>query len=434
MEEQKIEPVLTKKEIKAQKKSEKKEMKAQKKLEKKGKHPFRWLKVLVTLMLLMGIAGSVTISAFTLLNLKDYIVSQEEEKKKEQEKLEKEKETSEDFVTIAEQYEIKPTTAISDAYKSNDTSLLDDKQKETLDMAKKAIEEMGITDGMSDYEKEKAVYDWMTSSLQQDRGALTVIPQSQEDCDAPYGVLKYHNAVCVGYATTFRMFMQMLDVECMVVHNKEKWHTWNLIKLDGDWYITDIYSDAGNGGYSHFNMTDIMLGQMQNWDRSFFPSANSMKYNEGYKNKQTVDTVYDVGKAIRKAMDDKKASVMVSFKEEINEQNAQIVSAMVTAIDNSLMENSFKDYPYCLNTWNWIQDPVDNSYLLCVYMGGYNKDDIGGEQLSEEEQTKVQETVNLLMEDLVLKAMGVAEGQDGLSEDGYTEEGFSEDGMIGEEI
>ena len=38
---------------------------------------------------------------------------------------------------IADNYEIKPTTNISDAYKSGDTSKLTDKEKETLDMAKK---------------------------------------------------------------------------------------------------------------------------------------------------------------------------------------------------------------------------------------------------------------------------------------------------------
>ena len=156
------------------------------KKEKKGKGVL-W--AIVAVILLLGVGGSTALSAFTLFTLKDFIVSQEEEENPE---------TTEDYVTIAEQYEIRPTTEISDAYKSGDTSELTDKQKETLDMASAALQEMNITDDMTDFEKEKAVYDWMTTSLQQDRGALTVIPSTQEDCDNPYGVLKYHNAVCVG--------------------------------------------------------------------------------------------------------------------------------------------------------------------------------------------------------------------------------------------
>ena len=45
-------------------------------------------------------------------------------------------------------------TNISDAYKSGDTSKLTDKEKETLDMAKKAIKDMKIKDSMSDFEKD----------------------------------------------------------------------------------------------------------------------------------------------------------------------------------------------------------------------------------------------------------------------------------------
>ena len=169
-------------------------------------------KGIVAVILAAGVVGSTTISAFNLVTLKSYIAEQ---------KKEENPETTEDYVKIADNYEIKPTTNISDAYKSGDTSKLTDKEKETLDMAKKAIKDMKITDSMSDFEKEKAVYDWMTKKLQQDSGALTVIPSTQEDCDNPYGVLKYHNAVCVGYATTFRMFMQMMGIECKVEHNTE---------------------------------------------------------------------------------------------------------------------------------------------------------------------------------------------------------------------
>lgn len=114
--------------------------------------------------------------------------------------------TKENDVTIGGEYVIRSTENISDAYKSGDTSSLNDKDKETLDMAEKVLKEI-IKDDMSEYEKEKAVYEWMVDNLGFDTGMLPVIPTTQADCDNPYGVLKYKNAVCVGYATTFRLFM-----------------------------------------------------------------------------------------------------------------------------------------------------------------------------------------------------------------------------------
>ena len=41
--------------------------------------------------------------------------------------------------------------------------------------------------------------------------------------------------------------MQMLDIPCMVVHNTERYHSWNLVQIEGNWYHVDIYSDQGWG-------------------------------------------------------------------------------------------------------------------------------------------------------------------------------------------
>lgn len=357
-----------------------KKKRKKKKREKKGGV---W-KVIVAVILILGVCGSTTVSAFNLFTLKSYIAELEKEKNPE---------TTEDYVTIAENYEIKPTTKISDAYKSGETSELTDKEKEIFDMAKDAIKEMKIKDDMSEYDKEKAVYDWMTSSLQQDRGALTVIPATQEDCDSPYGVLKYHNAVCVGYATTFRMFMQMLDIECMVVHNTEKYHSWDIVKMDGEWYITDIYSDAGNGNYAHFNMTDTMWGQDQNWDHDYFPAANSLKYNMAYQNKKTVDSVYDIPKALREAMNEKLGSVMIGFKQKIEDKDATIASTITSLIDEKLMNGNYKDMPFCLGTYNWLQDPDGDAYIFNVSMAAYNDSASSNTDLSEEEMEKLRKAV-----------------------------------------
>ena len=355
----------------------------------KKNHGGAW-KAVLAVVLTAGVVGSTTLSAFNLATLKSYVASQQEDQNEE---------TTEDYVKIAEQYEIKPTTNISDAYKSGDTSKLTDKEKETLDMAKDALKEMKIKDDMSDFEKEKAVYDWMTSSLQHDQGALTVIPTTQEDCDNPYGVLKYHNAVCVGYATTFRMFMQMLDIECMVEHNNEKYHSWDVAKIDGDWYITDIYSDAGNGNYAHFNMTNNMFTQEQSWDQEFFPVANSLKYNMAYQNKQTVDSVYDIPKALRKAMDKQQGSLMIAFKEKIDDEKAQIANAAVSSVSDMLMNNNYKDMPYAINTYSWVTDPDSGDYLYSITFSSYNTNN-NTQNLTDDQLQKINDAVTKALEGL----------------------------------
>ena len=179
-------------------------------------------------------------------------------------------------------------------------------------MAKAVLDEI-ITEDMTPYDKEKAVYDWMTSELSYDTGILQVIPQTTADCDNPYGVLKYHNAVCVGYATTFRLLMQMMEIPCMVVHSTDEFHSWNLVKLDDAWYHVDIYSDQNGGSYANFNMNDELAGMSHDWDRTFFPAATSLDYNYAYQNRVTVEDRFQVPQMVRKATDERSRTLFLAF-------------------------------------------------------------------------------------------------------------------------
>ncbi|MDY3014769.1 MAG: transglutaminase domain-containing protein [Evtepia sp.] len=281
-------------------------------------------------------------------------------------------ETTEDNVPIMDgTYTIVSTRPISDAYQSGQTGNLDSKQKEILSMASDVLSSL-LKDGMSDYEKEKAVYDWMTANLRYDSGALQVIPDTQEDADNPYGALKYHNAVCVGYATTFRLFMQMMNIECMVVHNTEEYHTWNLVKLGDDWYHVDVYSDQNGGNYASFNLNDQQMHQqMMSWDLSFFPAATGTQYNYAFQNKQDVDSIYAIPGLIRKAADQK--TPMLSLKlSSLDDQQLQATQALLNGVDVALSET--EAYAHLSVQRSWL--PLgSNDYLLALYLSYPQEDD-----------------------------------------------------------
>ncbi len=315
---------------------------------------------------ILGIAVPVLLVAALLLNvLMLYKINKTDERLETLMSMEKDV-AQENDVTIGGEYVIKATTNISEAYKSGSSSGLSDKDKETLDMASRVLDEI-ISDGMSDYEKELAVYDWMTHNLSFDSGSLLVVPDTQADCDNPYGVLKYKNAVCVGYATTFRLFMQMLDIECMVVHDSYLSHSWDLVKLDGEWYHTDIYSDAGSGSYAHFNLSDNAQRRNQDWNSDFFPAATGYKYNYAYLNRTECEDIYAVPAALREAMDNMQSAVAFSFKQEIGDAEAQIVGAMLEGVQSIVDESSYNGAYYM--EWSWL--PSDDGYVLCVYIMGF---------------------------------------------------------------
>lgn len=296
--------------------------------------------------------------------------------------------TQEDDVPIMNgEFWIRSTKQISDAYRSGNSAGLSPKDKETLEMASAVLDEI-ITEDMTPYEKEKAVYDWMTTELTYDTGVLQVIPQTNEDCDNPYGVLKYHNAVCVGYATTFRLFLQMLDMECMVVHNHDLYHSWNLVKLDDDWYHVDVYSDQGAASYANFNMNDEMASQDHDWDRDFFPAATGLTYNYAIQNKEPMEDIYQIPTRLRQALEEQQRLVALGFA-AIDEPHAQIVEAMLSSVQ-SFVDSG--DYGSLWMNWSWIH-VTGSEYVLAVYINGFEQEEPLPD-ISEEDQAKIEEAID----------------------------------------
>lgn len=291
----------------------------------------------------------------------------------------------EDDVVIGQEYVIKSTLQISDAYKSGDTSKLDDRDKETLDMATAVLKEI-ITDDMTDYDKEIAVYKYLTSGMRATTGILTVINDGSEDNDNPHDVLKNRTAVCVGYATTFRMFMQMLDIECMVVHSSGLGHSWDLVKLDdGCWYHTDCYMDSDSTNFRNFNMDDKTCRQSHEWNTSFFPSANGKKYNYILSVCKEIKDLYAIPKWVMEAIKNKDTAVSCTFKNKITSETEYLAKYMVEQLDSSI---SGTDKYY--TQYQWIVND-EGEYVLCYYFS-YNDD--SSEFLTEKQRQKIDNKIN----------------------------------------
>lgn len=173
--------------------------------------------------------------------------------------------------------------AVLQAWRSGDDTALSDRNRQILNAAKDVIASE-IKESMDDYEKELAVHDWITGHSGFSMSAFSRAPGSEEksDTDTPYGVLIKGSGNCWGYASTFQLFMDMLDVECMTVYGTPNGsgveHAWNQVKLDGEWYCVDCAWDDPIGGstcHTYFNVTSDYLrsGSIHRWDESAVPEA-----------------------------------------------------------------------------------------------------------------------------------------------------------------
>lgn len=181
--------------------------------------------------------------------------------------------------------------AVLQAYRSGDSSSLSEMNRRILDAAKDVIASE-ISDDMSDYEKELAIHDFITGWSRFD---YRVFGRSASDgftdgSDTPYGVLIDRSAMCHGYSSTFQLFMDMLDIECMTVFgipgSNGVEHSWNMVKLDGEWYQVDCAWDDPIGTspcHTYFNVTSDYLrrGSIHRWDEASVPEATGTAYSYG---------------------------------------------------------------------------------------------------------------------------------------------------------
>ena len=104
-----------------------------------------------------------------------------------------------------------------------------------------------IKSGMSDFDKVKAINDYMIKNVRYDMDNYlnNTIP------DISYtalGALEKKVAVCSGYAKTFRLLANCAGLEATYIigDTPEGYHAWNQVKVDGKWYNIDVTWNDGD--------------------------------------------------------------------------------------------------------------------------------------------------------------------------------------------
>jgi len=176
------------------------------------------------------------------------------------------------------------TSAILAAWESGDRSALSAKDGAILEAAEAALAE-ALTAGMTDYEKEEALYSWVTLHMEYDWGHQDPRAKMDPDSVNPYGGLVNGKGICLGFATTFQLLMDMAGVECIIVtgaaFRSTENHAWNMVRLDGAWYCVDATWDEAVSDplfWQYFNVTsDWMAETDHQWDYKSVPEATYTK-------------------------------------------------------------------------------------------------------------------------------------------------------------
>ncbi|WP_052037868.1 cell wall-binding repeat-containing protein [Clostridium drakei] len=152
------------------------------------------------------------------------------------------------------------------------------KMKEKLDYILPKITKPGMTD----YEKEKFIHDYIVLNTEYDKNDKG-LTESNENYTA-YGPIANGRAVCQGYEAAFEFLCKLAGLDCIEVVgkvNNAKYdnHAWNIVKIDGKYYHVDTTWDdteVNNGiGYDYFNIDDATMSKDHSWDKSQYPECKT---------------------------------------------------------------------------------------------------------------------------------------------------------------
>ena len=142
-----------------------------------------------------------------------------------------------------------------------------------------------ITNGMSVYDKVKAVHDYIIKNaayiarINNDCGlTLPSYTPKNNSSHSPYAIVSEKLGVCQAYAGLFQKFMDKLNIESYYVtgrvKNKEggageligSGHAWNKVKIDGKYYNIDLtWDDPTDGGQPSTHQQGAISG-LENYD------------------------------------------------------------------------------------------------------------------------------------------------------------------------
>ena len=305
-------------------------------------------------------------------------------------------ETQEDDVTISDLYTVRSTQAISKAYLADRSTGLDAKQKEVLDLASATLKNI-IKKDMTTFQKEKAVYNWMCKNLEMAETSQVNIPVSSSQIDEPYGVLKTGTGVPVGFATTFRMFMEMLEIPCKVVHDTAFTNAWNMVQLDDEnWYHVDVGADITYGNFENFNMNENVASYKHTWDTEFFPASTGTKYCYALMKAGEVKDLYNIPTRIKKAYDKKRKCIFLKFKTSSG-KDLEVVDELVSRTADYLGGNLSQNADTTENAeagGRGVADAVcikmEDYYMLGVFFADGSQKNAG---LTEKDFNKISKAV-----------------------------------------
>lgn len=121
----------------------------------------------------------------------------------------------------------------------------------------------GLKKGMSEFERELYFHDYLVKNCK-----YLEKSKNNKDSFSIYGCLVNQSAVCMGYTSAFQLLLSYAGINSVSVNgsNTASGHIWNAVKIENNWYYTDVTWDDTDDFfmYDNFNITETQLKKTHN--------------------------------------------------------------------------------------------------------------------------------------------------------------------------
>lgn len=145
-------------------------------------------------------------------------------------------------------------------------------QEEYTDLELEKVTKTLINGNMSELEKVKIINEYIINRYEYDYAHKSL---------SVYSALTTSVAVCQGYSMTAYKMLNYAGIENRIIVGTLKGvsHSWNAVKIDGNWYQLDITNNDSKEKNKYFLVSDEILSLSEySWDREKYPKALKAYY------------------------------------------------------------------------------------------------------------------------------------------------------------
>ena len=133
------------------------------------------------------------------------------------------------------------------------------------------------TDG-TEYAKAVWLHDWLISRMEYD----STLKWSSAESALSRGL-----GTCQSYESAYSKLLTKAGIENVETRDTKDAHTWNAVKIDGDWYQIDATWDDSNDNWYGFDQRHLYFGLTDELMTIAHPGHESMYQTEGYAQRST---------------------------------------------------------------------------------------------------------------------------------------------------